>query len=639
MTSTVRLTVAQALVRFLAEQRVERDGVQRRFFGGCFGILGHGNVAGVGQAFAQHRGLLEFHQGRNEQAMVHIASGYARQRNRLGALICTTSIGPGATNMITGAALATINRLPVLLLPSDTFAGRVPHPVLQQLEVFSDQTMTVNDCFRPVSRFFDRVQRPEQLYSAALEAMRVLTDPAETGAATIALPEDVQTEAFDWQEEFFASRVWVIERRPPAPETLARAVDLIAGAQRPLIVAGGGVIYAEATAALRALVEATGVPVCETQAGRGALLSDHPLSLGAVGATGSAAGNRLARDADVVIGIGTRWSDFTTASKSAFQDPGVRFVNVNVTSFDAAKHSGLALLGDARVVLESLAGALGERGWRAPAAWSERARSESSAWTATVAELVAATDDLPLRQAQVIGAVNDAAGETGVVVNAAGAMPGDLHKLWRARDPQGKGYHVEYGYSCMGYEIPGSIGIKLAAPDRRVFCLIGDGTWLMLSSELATAVAERIALTVVLVDNQGYMSIGALSRSVGSAGFATHYKRSLNGGPVLDAADGGALAAPAERLPVDFAANAASLGAQVIRAETIAELRTALADSASSDGPVVICVEVDRYAGVPDYEGWWEVPVAEVSHDASVQAARQGYEAARAAQRIYLETP
>ncbi|MGA2013128.1 MAG: 3D-(3,5/4)-trihydroxycyclohexane-1,2-dione acylhydrolase (decyclizing) [Solirubrobacteraceae bacterium] len=639
MTDTVRLTVAQALVRFLAAQEVQRDGARSRFFGGCFGILGHGNVAGLGQAFQQDGSLLAFHQGRNEQAMVHIASGYARQRNRLGALICTTSIGPGATNMITGAALATVNRLPVLLLPSDTFAGRVPHPVLQQLEVFSDQTVTVNDCFRPVSRFFDRVQRPEQLYSAALEAMRVLTDPADTGAVTIALPEDVQTEACDWRAEFFAARVWMIDRRPPAVEALARAAEVIGSAQRPLIVAGGGVIYSEAMAALAALVDASGIPVCETQAGRGALVSDHPLSLGAVGATGSAAGNRLARDADVVIGVGTRWGDFTTASKSAFQDPGVRFINVNVTSFDAAKHSGVSLLGDARVVLEALRAALGERGWRAPESWSERAAVESAAWADTVAGLVAGTDARPLRQAEVIGAVNDAAGETGVVVNAAGAMPGDLHKLWRARDPAGKGYHVEYGYSCMGYEIPGSIGIKLAAPDRRVFCLIGDGTWLMLSSELATAVAERIPLTVILVDNQGYMSIGALSRSVGSAGFATHYQRAVSGGPVLDAADGTGLATSAQRLPVDFAANAASLGARVVTADTIAQLRSALVDSADADGPVVICVEVDRYAGVPDFAGWWEVPVAETSTDPNVQRARERYEHDRRAQRQYLETP
>jgi 3D-(3,5/4)-trihydroxycyclohexane-1,2-dione acylhydrolase (decyclizing) len=639
MTDTVTLTVGQALVRFLAAQEVERDGVRARFFAGCFGILGHGNVAGLGQAFQQHGELLPFHQGRNEQAMVHIASGYARQRNRLGAFICTSSIGPGATNMITGAALATINRLPVLLLPSDTFARRVPHPVLQQLEVFHDATMSVNDCFRPVSRFFDRVQRAEQLYSAALDAMRVLTDPADTGAVTIALPEDVQTEAFDFRGEFLEPRVWTVYRRPPAPEALARAVEMIRSAQRPLIVAGGGVIYSEATGALRAFVDATGIPVCETQAGRGSLLSEHPLSLGAVGATGSTAGNRLAHDADLVIGIGTRWGDFTTASKSAFQDPHVRFINVNVAAFDAAKHSGLPLLADARIVLEQALASLRAAGYRSPTEWTQRASDESAEWAATVAALVAPSAAQPLRQAEVIGAVNDAAGESGIVVNAAGAMPGDLHKLWRARDPAGKGYHVEYGYSCMGYEIPGSIGIKLAAPERRVFTLIGDGAWLMLSSELATAVAERIPLTVILVDNQGYMSIGALSRSVGSAGYGTHFKRAVDGGPILDADDGHGLGTPAQSLGVDFAANAASLGARVIRAETTEELRSALAQTAGADGPVVICVETDRYDAVPAFEGWWDVPVAEISEDAHVQGARETYTRDREAQRQYLEAP
>jgi len=373
----MRLTVAQALIRFLGAQHVERDGGRERFFAGCFGIFGHGNVAGLGQALQQHADVLPYHPARNEQAMVHAAVGYARQRNRLGAFACTTSVGPGATNMVTGAALATINRLPVLLLPGDTFATRTPHPVLQQLEVTHDATVSVNDCFRPVSRFYERVERAEQLIPAALEAMRVLTDPGETGAVTLALPEDVQAEAFDFPEQFFAERVWTVYRQPPAPEAVARAAGLIRGAQRPLIVAGGGVIYSEATAALRAFAEATGVPVCETQAGRGALVSDHPLSLGAVGATGTAAANRLAREADVVIGIGTRWSDFTTASKSAFQDPDVRFVNVNVTSFDAAKHSGLPLVADARVALDALREALA--GHRAPSAWEERAADEARA--------------------------------------------------------------------------------------------------------------------------------------------------------------------------------------------------------------------------------------------------------------------
>jgi 3D-(3,5/4)-trihydroxycyclohexane-1,2-dione acylhydrolase (decyclizing) len=637
MSGTERLTVAQALVRFLAAQEVERDGQRQRFFAGCFGIFGHGNVAGLGQALQQHRDLLPYHQGRNEQAMVHIAAGYARQRNRLGTFACTTSVGPGATNMVTGAAGATINRLPVLLLPGDTFAGRVPHPVLQQLEVPSDATVSVNDTFRPVSRFFDRIQRPEQLAPAALEAMRVLTDQAETGAVTLALPEDVQAEAFEFPQAFLAPRVWTIWRQPPAPAAVARAAEMVGAAKRPLIVAGGGVIYSEATAALRALVDATGIPVCETQAGRGALPSEHPLSLGAVGATGTAAANRLAREADVVIGIGTRWSDFTTASKSAFQDPDVRFVNVNVAAFDAAKHSGLAVVADAREAIVALHGAL--EGRRADEAWTARAREEKASWEAEVDRLVGPGEGELPHQAAVIGAVNDAAGETGVVVGAAGSMPGDLHKLWRARDPAGKSYHVEYGYSCMGYEIPGAIGVKLAAPEREVFAMVGDGSWLMLPGELVTAVAEGIKLVVVLVDNHGYASIGALSRSVGSAGFGTHYRQQSNG-TLLDAADGAGPAEQADPLPVDLATNAESLGARVLRVRTIDELRGALEEAKkATGGPVVVHIEVDRYAGVPNYESWWDVPVAEVSDDPDVRAARAEYERARQAQRQYMDTP
>jgi 3D-(3,5/4)-trihydroxycyclohexane-1,2-dione acylhydrolase (decyclizing) len=631
-----RMTVAQALVRFLAVQEVERDGVRSRFFAGCFGIFGHGNIAGVGQALQQHQGVLPFHQARNEQAMVHIASGYARQRNRLGTYVCTTSIGPGATNMVTGAALATINRLPVLLLPSDTFATRRPHPVLQMLEAPHDATLSVNDCFRPVSRFFDRIHRPEQLMPSALEAMRVLTDPGETGAVTLALPEDLQTEAVEVPAAFLEPRVWTIYRQPPAPEALARAAELIRAAKRPLIVAGGGVIYSEATAALRAFVDATGIPVGETQAGRGALPSDHPLALGAVGATGTPAANALAAEADVVIGIGTRWSDFTTASRSAFQDPDVRFVNVNVASFDAAKHSGLPVQADARVALDALREALA--GHRADRQWEERAAQDAEAWEREVARLVAPAADRELpSQASVIGAVNDAAGETGVVVNAAGAMPGDLHKLWRARDPDGKGYHVEYGYSCMGYEIPGGMGIKLAAPERDVFVLIGDGSYLMLSGELVTAVAERIPIVLVLVDNHGYASIGALSRSLGSAGFGTHY-RATEDGPVLDAPDGAGPAVPLVPLPVDLATNVESLGVPVTRARSIDELRAALAAAKGADGPVAIHIETDRYQGVPGF-GWWDVPVAEVSDDPAVQEARRAYEEDRMQQRPYIEAP
>jgi 3D-(3,5/4)-trihydroxycyclohexane-1,2-dione acylhydrolase (decyclizing) len=630
--SSERLTVAQALVRFLAAQQVERDGVRGRFFAGCLGIFGHGNVAGLGQALAQYPDRLPYHPARNEQSMVHVASGFARQRNRLATFACTSSVGPGATNMVTGAALATVNRLPVLLLPGDTFASRGPHPVLQQLEVPADATVSVNDCFRPVSRFYERVERPEQLFEAALSAMRVLVDPAETGAVTLALPEDVQTEALDVPAAFLEDRVWMIYRQPPAPEALGRAAQLIRGARRPLIVAGGGLIYAEALAALRELVDATGIPVAETQAGRGALLSSHPLSLGAVGATGTAAANRMARVADLVIGVGTRWADFTTASKSAFQDPDVRFVNVNVAGFDAAKLSGLSVVGDARVVLEELAGALA--GWRIDEEWERRAREESTGWASEVARLVATTGDSALpSQASVIGAINDAAGETGVVVCAAGSAPGDLHKLWRARDPDGKGYHVEYGYSCMGYEIPGAMGVKLASPEREVFAFVGDGSYLMAPGELVTAVAEGIAITIVLVDNHGYASIGALSRSVGGAGFGTHYRFASNGSLPID--DEGIVRA--DPLPIDLAANAASLGAAVIRARTIDDLRAGLAAARGASGPTVVFIETDRYAGVPNYDGWWDVPVAEVSESESVRAARLEYERAHVAQRSHLE--
>jgi 3D-(3,5/4)-trihydroxycyclohexane-1,2-dione acylhydrolase (decyclizing) len=605
----MRLTVAQALVRFLAVQEIERDGERRRFFAGCFGIFGHGNLAGLGQALQQHQDLLPYHQARNEQAMVHVAAGYARQRNRLGAYACTTSIGPGATNMVTGAALATINRLPVLLLPSDSFATRAPHPVLQQLEAPHDATVSVNDCFKPVSRYFDRIERPEQIVPAALEAMRVLTDPAETGAVTLALPEDVQTEAVTVPAAFVEPRVWTVYRQPPAPDALERAVALIQEARRPLIVAGGGVIYAEATDVLAALAEATGIPVGETQAGRGALPSEHPSALGAIGATGTPAANRLAREADLVIGVGTRWSDFTTASKSAFQDPDVRFVNINVASFDAAKHSALSIVADARLALEALQDALA--GHRVDGEWERRAADEAAAWGAEVQRLVTAENSPLPSQAEVIGAVNAAAGPADVVVCAAGSMPGDLHKLWRARDP--KGYHVEYGYSCMGYEIPGGMGVKLAAPEREVFVMIGDGSYLMLPGELATAVAERIKIVLVLVQNHGYASIGALSRSIGSAEFGTHYPPSP-----------------------DLAANAESLGAQVFRAGTIAEFRAALEDAKAAEGPVVVHVETDRYAGVPSYESWWDVPVAETATDDSVVAARAEYERAREAQRKYI---
>jgi len=625
--ATIRLTAAQALLRFLAAQHVERDGRRQRFFGGCFGIFGHGNVAGIGQALLQHPDLLPYHQARNEQAMVHTAAAYARMRNRLGTLVCTSSIGPGATNMVTGAALATINRLPVLLLPGDVFAGRGPDPVLQQLEVPWAGDVSVNDAFRPVSRYFDRIMRPEQVIPATLAALRVLTSPADTGAVTLAFPQDVQTEAFDCPEEFLAERTWHVPRQQPEPAALAEAVEAIRGARRPLVVAGGGVVYAEATEALLAFCDATGIPVGETQAGKGSLPYDHPSNLGAIGATGTFAANRFAAAADVVVGIGTRYSDFTTASKTAFQDPAVRFVNVNVADFDAAKHAGVRVTGDARVALEQLTHAL--RGFAVDDGYRAQAAQANREWDAEVARLYGLGHEPLPAQSEVIGAVNDWTSPTDVVVCAAGAMPGDLHKLWRTRDP--KGYHVEYGYSCMGYEIAGGIGVKLAAPERDVVVLVGDGSYLMMPGELVTAVQEGLKLTIVLVDNHGFNSIGALSRSLGLEGFGTQYRYAADGRPVLDNDE-----APPATLPLDLAANAASLGAAAERVTTVDALRDALARAREADRTTVIVVEVDRYEGVPGYESWWDVPVAEVSELPGVQAARRDYEAARAAERRFL---
>ncbi|MDX6386847.1 MAG: hypothetical protein QOD85_649 [Gaiellaceae bacterium] len=614
-----RLTAAQALIRFLAGQRVERDGVEQRFFEGCFGIFGHGNVAGIGQALYQQPELLTYYQARNEQAMVHTAVGFARMKNRLATLACTTSIGPGATNLVTGAALATVNRLPVLLLPGDVFASRRPDPVLQQLEVPSRGDVSVNDALQPVSRYFDRIERPEQLMPAALSAMRVLVNQAETGAVTLAFPQDVQAEAFDYPDEFLSPRVWHVTRPEPDTARLAEAAELIRGAKRPLIVAGGGVIYSEATSALRAFVEQTGIPVGETQAGKGSLSYDHPSALGAIGATGTFAANRLAAEADLVIGIGTRWSDFTTASKTAFRDPDARYVNVNVADFDAAKLNGIALVADARVTLERLAAAL--EGYEVASDYREQAAQLNREWDEEVTRLYSLEHEPLPAQSAVIGAVNDAARPTDVAVCAAGSMPGDLHKLWRTRDP--KGYHVEYGYSCMGYEIAGGLGVKMAAPEREVYVLVGDGSYLMLSSEIVTSIQERLKLTIVLVDNHGFSSIGSLSRSLGTDGFGTQYRYRENGSLGLDSDD-----SPAPTLPVDLATNAESLGAKVIRCRTIADLRAGLEAAKAEESTVVLAIEVDRYEGVPGYESWWDVPVAEVSEVPAVKEARKAYEEA-----------
>ena len=620
-----RLTVGQAIVTFLAAQRSERDGVEHRLIEGCFGIFGHGNVAGIGQALLQAElttpGALPYRQARNEQGMVHAAAGFARMRNRLSTLACTSSIGPGATNMVTGAALATVNRLPVLLLPGDVFGTRAAGPVLQELEDPRGYDISVNDVFRPVSRFFDRIWRPEQLPSALLAAMRVLTDPAETGAVTLALPQDVQAEAYDWPDELFRTRVWHVARPVPEPAALARAVEVVRSAQRPLIVAGGGVSYAEATDALRRFVEATGIPVAETQAGKGSLRYDHPLSVGAIGATGTVAANTLARQADVVLGIGTRWSDFTTASRTAFADPDVRFVNVNVAAFDAAKHSGVALVADARASLEALTEALS--GWGTDPAYREESAALARRWDETVQRAYTLGHSPLPAQSEVIGVVNEVSAPRDVVVCAAGSMPGDLHKLWRTRDP--KGYHVEYGFSCMGYEIAGGLGVKMAAPDREVFVMVGDGSYLMMAQELVTAVQEHLKLIVVLVQNHGFASIGRLSESLGAQRFGTSYRyRSADG-----RLDG-------DVLPVDLAANAESLGADVLRVRTVEELRAALLKAKAAEHTTVVHVEVDPLIDTPSSEAWWDVPVAEVSTVDTTSIARASYEQAKHAQRSYL---
>ncbi len=613
----MRLTVGQALVRFLTAQYSERDGTRQRFFAGCWGIFGHGNVAGLGEALLQSSGELRYYQGRNEQAMVHAAVGYARMKDRLQAFACTSSIGPGATNMVTGAALATVNRIPVLLLPGDVFATRAAGPLLQELEDPRTLDASVNDCLRPVSRYFDRIWRPEQLPAALLQAMRVLTDPAETGAVTIALPQDTAAEAYDWPDELLHGRVWRIPRPRPEPQALAEAAHAIRHSRRPLLVAGGGVHYSDATAALRALAGQTGIPVAETQAGKGALPYDHPAALGAIGATGTAAANATAREADLVIGVGTRWTDFTTASNSLFP-PAAGYISINVAGFDAAKRSGKSLVADARAALEDLAASL--QGWRVDAGYAGDVRNRAAAWDAAVERAYHLGHGPLPAQSEVIGAVNEASGPRDVVVCAAGSMPGDLHKLWRTRDP--KGYHVEYGYSCMGYEIAGGLGVKMAAPDREVYVLVGDGSYLMLSSELVTAVQEGIKLVVVLVQNHGFASIGALSRSVGAQGFGTSYRYRDQRSGRLDG----------EFLPVDLAANAASLGASVLRAGSVAELREALGEARAADRTTVIHVETDPAAPSLDSQAWWDVPVAEVSALGTARDARAAYEASKGSQ-------
>lgn len=600
-------------------QHVSRDGREQPFFAGVWGIFGHGNVAGIGAALLENPDL-RYYAAKNEQAMVHIAVAYAKMQNRLRSFACTSSIGPGATNMITGAATATINRLPVLLLPGDIFARRNVAPVLQQLESEHTQDISVNDAFKPVSRYWDRINRPDQLPFAIVEAMRVLTSPADTGAVVLAFPQDVQTEAWDYPASLFEKRVWDIPRPPADRERLRRAMEWIRQARKPFLIAGGGVLYSEASGALDRFVRKTGIPVGETQAGKGSLPFDHPQNLGAVGVTGTPGANILAREADLVIQVGTRLSDFTTASKTAFQNPDVRFLSINISDFDACKHGALPLVGDARVTLEELA-AIDDR---VEDSYSARVAQFKQEWEAESDRLFGEKHGPPLSQAAVIGAVNESSNPRDVVLCAAGSLPGDLHKLWRTRDP--KGYHLEYGYSCMGYEIAGGLGVKMADPDREVFVMVGDGSYLMMASEIATSIQEGYRLIIIMLDNHGFASIGGLSKSVGSCGFGTHYRYRRSESGQLDG----------DVLPLDFQQNAASLGAHAVRVRDIAGLKQAIGEARQRDRTSVIVVEVAKEKGVPGYESWWDVAVSEVSETESIRQARKEYEEARKKERFLL---
>ncbi|MFJ6655910.1 3D-(3,5/4)-trihydroxycyclohexane-1,2-dione acylhydrolase (decyclizing) [Streptomyces sp. NPDC091377] len=615
--ATTRLTVAQALVRFLCAQYTERDGVRRRLIGATWGIFGHGNVAGLGQALVEHADTMPFHQGRNEQAMVHAAVGYARQSGRLSTHAVTTSIGPGATNLVTGAALATINHLPVLLLPGDTFATRPADPVLQQLEVPHAGDLSVNDTLRPVSRYFDRITRPEALIPAALQAMRVLTDPIETGAVTLALPQDVQAEAYDWPAAFFTDRVWTVRRPGADPTELAEAVTAIRSARRPLIVAGGGVHHSRAESALAEFAETTGIPVASTQAGKGSLSHDHPQDVGGIGHTGTATADDLARAADLVIGVGTRYTDFTTASNTLFTGDGVRFLNLNIAPYDGHKLAGLPLVADARSGLSELTEGLLVHDHRVPDAYVTAYTGAKADWERRVDTAYRAADpDARPTQTQVLGALDALVDGTDIIINAAGSLPGDLHKLWRARSHDQ--YHLEYGYSCMGYEIPAALGVQLAAPGRPVWALVGDGTYLMMPTEIVTAVQEGLAIKVLLVQNHGYASIGGLSEETGAERFGTAYR--------YRAPDGTFTGAP---LPVDLATNAESLGLRVLRARTVGELREALATARAADTPTCVYVETrttDTVSGAPPAMAWWDVPVAATATRPAAVEARERYE-------------
>lgn len=606
MSSTIRLTMAQALIKYLDQQYVSIDGQEHKFVKGVMGIFGHGNVTGIGEALEQDPGQLTFIQGKNEQGMVHAAAAYAKHKNRLEIFACTSSIGPGALNMATAAATATVNRIPVLLLPGDIFADRQPDPVLQQLEVPSDYTISANDAFKPLSRYWDRILRPEQLMSACIQAMRVLTDPADTGAVTLCLPQDVQSEAYDYPASFFDKKVHYIDRRTVAPSALDRAVELIRRKRKPLIIAGGGVHYSLATDTLRRFAEQLRIPVTETQAGKSALPWNHPLNMGAIGVTGSSAGNRLAQEADLILAVGTRLADFPTASKSMFQHPEVEVLNINVSGLDAVKLGGHQLVGDAREALEALSAALKDV---APYHEAAVLGELKQAWDQEVDRLYAIEREDGLAQTAVLGTINAEVGDSDVIVCAAGSLPGDLHRLWRSVEP--KTYHMEYGFSCMGYEVAGALGVKLADPAREVHAVVGDGSFLMLHSELLTSVQERRKINVILLDNHGFQCIHNLQRAHGSVGFGNEFR--------YREGETGRLSG--DFVQVDFAAYAQSLGVKVFRASTLEELRTAMQAARQSEVSTLIEVKVLPGTNTDGYESWWRVDTAEVSKSGAVKEA------------------
>lgn len=608
--TTIRLTMAQALLRYLDQQYISMDGVETKFVKGIIGIFGHGNVTGIGEALERSPGSLTYMQGKNEQGMVHTAAAYAKQKNRKQIYACTTSIGPGALNMITAAATATVNRIPVLLLPGDNFATREPDPVLQQLEVSSDYTISATDPFKAVSKYWDRIVRPEQLMVAVTNAMRVLTDPAETGAVTLALPQDVQAEAYDYPESFFDRKVHYLDRRPPVPAAIERATQQIAGSKKPLLVAGGGVLYSEASAQLIEFAEAFGIPIAETQAGKSAVSWDHPLNVGAIGVTGSLAANRLAKEADVVIGVGTRFSDFTTASHAAFQHPEVSFININLNSMDAAKLGGEAILADAREGLQALQQGLQAQQYQSAYGSSEVADLRNQ-WNTEVDRLYAAEHEAGLAQTTAIGIVNRTIDPSSVIVCAAGSLPGDLHRLWRAAEP--KTYHMEYGFSCMGYEVSGAFGAALAEPDREVYAMVGDGSYLMLHSELVTSLQEQKKMTILLFNNNGFQCIHNLQREHGSDGFGNEFRyREPESGRLTG-----------EYMPMDFAAHARSMGAKAYRAETAEQLEQALRDATNEKVTTLIEIPVVPGTNTGGYESWWNVGVPEVSVEEKVVRAHE----------------